>query len=221
MSTMPSAKLNLTTLFQLLQANLGASGWWPADSPTEILVGAVLVQNTNWTNVDRSLTNLRNTTGFDPATLAGLDETTWQPLIRPSGFYRNKSKALWHLFHWLQTNQFDLTSLGTQTPAQLRRQLLALPGIGEETADAMRLYVFNQPTFIADHYARRLFGWLKQPFTSYPQLAAHTHTVDSWNLHDAQEFHGLIDNFGKLVKTPETFQTSFLANHELELPQLH
>lgn len=218
MSTTPSAELSLTTLYQTLAANLGPSGWWPADSPEEILVGAVLVQNTNWANVDHSLQNLRTTVGFDAKALAALDEAAWQPLIRPSGFYRNKSRALFHLFQWLAANQYDLAALGALPNATLRRQLLALPGIGEETADAMRLFVFNQATFVADHYARRLFGWLGHPFTSYPQLAAHTHPVDHWALADAQEFHGLIDNFGKLVKDADAFQTSFLAGATLRLP---
>ncbi len=218
MSTTPSAKLSLTTLYQALAQNLGPSGWWPADSPEEILVGAILVQNTNWRNVDRSLTNLRTATGFTASTLAALTEADWQTLIKPSGFYRNKSKALFHLFHWLAANHFALDAIGARAPADLRQQLLELPGIGEETADAMRLYVFKQPTFIADHYARRLFGWLHQPFTSYPQLASHTHLVDNWTLTDAQEFHGLIDNFGKTVKDLPAFQASFLADTSLALP---
>lgn len=209
--------LDLNELYHALADILGPSGWWPADSKFEILVGAILVQNTNWRNVDQSLDNLRATTSFDPQALHALDAEALQNLIRPSGFYRNKSRALKALFTWLAVRDFDLAAIAQTPPAELRRQLLALPGIGEETADAMRLYVFDQPTFIADHYCRRLFGWLGQDFASYAKLKAHTHEVEAWTLHDAQEFHGLIDNFGKTVKNEADFKHSALAEARLNL----
>lgn len=215
---MPSAKLTPWALYQRLAQLLGPSGWWPADSKFEIAVGAILVQNTNWRNVDRSLTNLRAVTAFDPLRLAQLTQTQLIPLIRPSGFYQNKSRALLALFAWLAKRRFDLAAIGTTPPTALRQQLLDLPGIGEETADALRLYVFDQPTFIADQYARRLFTWLGVATTSYRQLFTKMPEVADWPLADAQEFHGLIDNFGKSVKTKEDFDDSALAGATLILP---
>lgn len=215
MSITPSPKLTLGQLYHHLAATLGPSGWWPADSPYEILVGAILVQNTNWSNVDKSLANLRQATHFDPTALAALTVDNLQALIRPSGFYVHKSQAIQALFGWLATQQWDLSGLSRRT--DLRRTLLALPGIGPETADAMRLYVFGQPTFVADHYSRRLFQWLGQPAMTYPQLKACTTAVDNWPLPDAQELHGLIDNFGKIVKSPAAFAQSSLANAQLQL----
>ena len=209
--------LDLTDLYHELATLLGPSGWWPADSKFEILVGAILVQNTNWRNVDKSLDNLRAKTQFDPQAIANLSQVELQELIRPSGFYRNKSRAINGLFSWLSHANFDLAIVATTEPSRLRQQLLALPGIGEETADAMRLYVFDQPTFIADNYCRRLFSWLGQDFSTYTKLKAHTHEVEGWGLHDAQEFHGLIDNFGKTVKSAEDFAQSPLANALLKL----
>lgn len=198
---MPSAEITPWALYHRLAALLGPSGWWPADSKFEIAVGAILVQNTNWRNVDRSLANLKAATGFAPAKLAALSQLELIPLIRPSGFYQNKSRALVQLFAWLKARDFALAQIGAGDPATLRKDLLALPGIGEETADALRLYVFDQPTFIADNYARRLFTWLKVPTKTYAQLQRRLPGVASWALADAQEFHGLIDNFGKIVKT--------------------
>jgi endonuclease-3 related protein len=209
--------LDLAALYHELATLLGPSGWWPADSKFEILVGAILVQNTNWRNVDKSLDNLRAKTQFDPQAIANLSQVELQELIRPSGFYRNKSRAINGLFSWLSHANFDLARIATTEPSRLRQQLLALPGIGEETADAMRLYVFDQPTFIADNYCRRLFSWLGQDFSTYAKLKAHTHEVEGWDLHDAQEFHGLIDNFGKTVKNAEDFAKSPLANFTLTL----
>lgn len=209
--------LDLTDLYHELATLLGPSGWWPADSKFEILVGAILVQNTNWRNVDKSLDNLRARTQFDPRAIANLSQVELQELIRPSGFYRNKSRAINGLFSWLTHADFDLARIATTEPSRLRQQLLALPGIGEETADAMRLYVFDQPTFIADNYCRRLFSWLDQNFATYAKLKTHTHQVDDWDLRDAQEFHGLIDNFGKTVKSAEDFAQSPLANAHLKL----
>ncbi|WP_262315720.1 endonuclease III domain-containing protein [Lacticaseibacillus parakribbianus] len=212
---MRSAEWSLTDLYAQLGQALGPSGWWPADSKYEILVGAVLVQNTNWANVDRSLANLRETTGFAPDQLAALTQADWVPLIRPSGFYQNKSRALVGLFAWLAHWDFDLAFIGGFPPATLRAQLLALRGIGQETADAARLFVFDQPTFVADAYARRLFGFLGRPYATYQALAKVTQAVAGWSLHDAQEFHGLIDNFGKTVKTPADFAASPLAGGRL------
>lgn len=214
---MPSAKLTPWALYQRLAQLLGPSGWWPADSKLEIAVGAILVQNTNWRNVARSLTNLRAATGFEPAQLAALTQTELIPLIRPSGFYQNKSRALVALMAWLQRRHFDLTAIGKTAPDALRQQLLALPGIGQETADALRLYVFDQPTFIADNYSRRLFGWLGSSATTYQQLYRRLPEVATWQLKDAQEFHGLIDNFGKTVKQQEDFDNSPLAGLKLVL----
>ena len=210
--------ITLTQLESRLATILGPSGWWPADSPTEILVGAILVQNTNWRNVAASLTNLRAATGFTPRRLFALSTAQLQPLTRPSGFYRNKARAMLALGQWLATRNNDLTAIAALPPAQLRQELLALPGIGPETADAMRLYVFNQPTFIADHYCRRLFTWLGQPVETYAKLRAQTKAVDAWPLHAAQELHGLIDNFGKTVKTAADFAVSQLADVKLTLP---
>ncbi|WP_390405063.1 endonuclease III domain-containing protein [Lacticaseibacillus jixiensis] len=215
MSTTPFHELSLAKLYQHLATTLGPSGWWPADSPYEILVGAILVQNTNWQNVAKSLSSLRQATHFDPEALAALPVDKLQALIRPSGFYVHKSQAIHTLFTWLAAQQWDLAALGQRV--DLRRTLLALPGIGPETADAMRLYVFAQPTFIADHYSRRLFAWLGQPALTYAQLKSRTTVVDNWPLHDAQELHGLIDNFGKQVKTAADFTQSSLANMQLRL----
>ncbi len=209
--------LDLTTLYHELADLLGPSGWWPADSKFEILVGAILVQNTNWRNVDQSLDNLRVATNFDPQAIADLSQADLQALIHPSGFYRNKSRAINGLFSWLSHANYDLDLIATTEPSRLRQQLLALPGIGEETADTMRLYVFDQPTFIADNYCRRLFSWLGQDFSTYAKLKVHTNAVDKWDLRDAQEFHGLIDNFGKTVKSAEDFAQSSLANFALTL----
>mgnify|MGYP004700361795 CR=1 FL=1 len=209
--------LDLTDLYHELADLLGPSGWWPADSKFEILVGAILVQNTNWRNVDKSLDNLRAATQFKPQAIAALASDDLQELIRPSGFYRNKSRAINGLFSWLTHANFDLDLIATTEPARLRQQLLALPGIGEETADAIRLYVFDQPTFIADNYCRRLFGWLGADFSTYTKLKARTHEVEAWDLVDAQEFHGLIDNFGKTVKSAEDFANSPLVDVHLEL----
>lgn len=204
-------------MYQRLGQLLGPSGWWPADSKLEIAVGAILVQNTNWRNVDRSLANLRAATKFAPTALAALSQAELIPLIRPSGFYQNKSRALVALMAWLQVRNFDLGAIGLTAPTVLRQQLLALPGIGQETADALRLYVFDQPTFIADNYSRRLFGWLGVPTKTYQALYRRLPEVATWALKDAQEFHGLIDNFGKTVKQKENFNDSPLAGLKLAL----
>lgn len=205
-------------LYQIMFDQMGPQGWWPGESKFEVAIGAVLVQNTNWKNVEYSLDNLRRTTLLQPTKIHALTSTELQPLIRPSGFFKNKSRCLVALFNWLAAANFDWNKLSLQPTATLRTQLLNLPGIGAETADSILLYCLDKPVFIADSYTRRIFTQLSSTeFTNYAQLKALAERTLKLSLPEFQEFHGLLDDFGKV--NLKNWSSSFLAPYQLILPK--
>ncbi|MBN2886681.1 MAG: endonuclease [Chromatiaceae bacterium] len=142
-----------------LQAHWGELSWWPAESPFEVMIGAVLTQNTAWRNVERALEALRARISFDEAALLAVPPEELAELLRPAGYYRLKAERLRALCAASQAagGWRTLSALDTDT---LRHWLLAIKGVGPETADDILLYGFERPVFVADAYARRLLGRL-------------------------------------------------------------
>lgn len=201
---------------------MGPSGWWPADDKRDIIVGAILVQNTAWQNADVGLNNLKHRTGLDPEAVLALTQTELIDLIRASGFYRNKAKAIHSVFQWFTARNWDYAKIAKSlTQAELRHQLLALPGVGQETADVYLVYIFDLPTFIADSYTRRLFKHLGyQQTDSYQYLEQQVSLPSNFTAEMAQDFHGQLDEFGKLyLQREDTFDDSFLAQALLKYQQ--
>lgn len=198
---------------------MGPQRWWPADSKWEIILGAILVQNTNWNNVVHSLENISALTQFSPQDIASLPLDTLQEAIRPSGFYKNKNRAIYEMYQWLGQHQFDLDQINHTYNHQLRAQLLQMFGIGYETADVLLLYVFDRVEFIADKYAQRLFSHMGiQHLSDYKKLKEAVILAPHFTLEQAQEFHGLIDEFGKLyLSSKQKFANSFLCNDSIHL----
>lgn len=214
-----SLQLTMKQLFDKMLIAMGPQGWWPADSKWEIVLGAILVQNTNWNNVVRSLHNLRELTQFSPQHIATLPLHTLQDAITPSGFYRNKSRAITEMYTWLQQYHFDLEKINNIYKDQLRSQLLRMFGIGFESADVLLLYVFDRVEFIADKYAQKLFNHMGvQPYSDYKKLKVAVTLTPDFTLEQAQEFHGLIDEFGKLyLGNKNKWTSSFLYGDTLQL----
>nr|WP_240951083.1 DNA lyase [Bifidobacterium sp. DSM 109959] len=195
--------------------HMGPTGWWPAETLFEIMVGAVLTQNTAWGNVDRSLHALKAVNALGPHAIASLEPETLQDLIRPSGFYRNKAKTLQSLSRWYiercgarPEGAADIDDDG------LRAELLGLFGIGGETADDLVLYVFGRRAFVADTYARRLFAFLgfdvPGGYPAFHKAFAPIVLETELDVAGLQEFHGLIDEYGKAYRTDEAKAESFL-----------
>jgi endonuclease-3 related protein len=140
-----------------LAAEYGPQHWWPAETPFEVILGAYLVQNTSWKAVERSLDNLR-TAGV--LTVEGLRKISMDDLrraIQPSGFYTRKAPALKTFLALLDRDYAgSLERMAAAPTAELRERLLALPGVGQETADAILLYAFRHPVPVADEYLRRI-----------------------------------------------------------------
>lgn len=193
--------INSLELYALLNELYPEKENWPGENRWEIMVSAILVQNTTWHNTTLSLNNIRRQYNFDPEVLVQLQQEEWIQLIRPSGFYHNKSSLLVEWFKWLAQWNFDISAIKKQFPSSqnLRQQLLGFKGIGEETADVMLLYPFEEPAFIADTYARRLYTGLGGDFISknYQNLKLFVESTTQMSLEDWQIFHIQILNFGK------------------------
>ncbi|WP_268912186.1 endonuclease III domain-containing protein [Lentilactobacillus sp. SPB1-3] len=205
--------VDLNKLYQELSNNLGQSGWWPADSKEEIILGAILVQNTNWNNADLALTELKRRTGLDPQNILNLTQEELMRIIKSSGFYKNKSRAILATFEWLDKEGWDYEAISDRYGSKLRSELLKIPGVGNETADVFQVYIFDRPVLIADSYTRRLFAKLGYTKTkTYEELWKQVKLPSNFTYLDAQEFHGLIDNFGKeYLRYDGLFEKSFLA----------
>ena len=153
----PSPAERLRRMHDRLAAAYGPQRWWPAQTPFEVIPGAYLTQNTAWKAVERSLANLREAGALTLDRLRALPLEQLQELIRPSGFHSRKAPAL-KAFVAMLDEEFggSLETLAAAPTAALRQRLLALPGVGPETADAILLYALNHPVPVADEYLRRI-----------------------------------------------------------------
>ncbi len=150
---------NLNWLFTQLHNAYGDLGWWPAQSRFEMIVGAVLVQNTAWRNVEQAISALKTQSLLSVEAICRLPEAKLAQVIRPAGYFNVKARRLKNLCFWWQA-QCHLDSCATDA---LREGLLSVNGIGPETADAILLYAFDRPVFVIDAYTRRILvrlGWL-------------------------------------------------------------
>jgi len=148
----------LLTVFGRLHAFYGPLGWWPAETPFEVCIGAILTQNTAWTNVEKAIANLKSADMLTPQQLRDCAMEELAELIRPSGFFTIKARRLKSFVDWLY--HYHGGSLGLMFARdwqELRRDLLQVHGIGPETCDSILLYAGHKPTFVVDAYTRRLF----------------------------------------------------------------
>lgn len=147
----------LTEMLTALLAHYGEQNWWPAASPFEVMVGAVLVQNTNWNQAEKAIANLRAARVLSAETIGQIRLQRLQRLIRPSGFYRQKAATIKRLAAFINRRYAGSVRRMGQTPtSSLRSQLLSLKGIGTETADAILLYALGHEVIVSDAYSRRV-----------------------------------------------------------------
>lgn len=137
----------------------GAQHWWPGDTPFEIMVGAVLTQNTAWTNVERAIANLKAAGALTPAAIVAAHPKRLAAWLKPSGYFNIKARRLKAFCRWLLEQGGEI-ALATRDTQDLRAALLDVYGVGPETADDILLYAFARPVFVIDAYTRRLFGRL-------------------------------------------------------------
>ncbi len=149
----------LFKIFQKMYDHFGPLNWWPGDSPFEIMIGAILTQNTSWSNVERAIKNLKRENLLDPHRLASLSDEELRELIRPSGFFNVKTRRLKNfLSFFIAEYDGDIKRMKEEELWNLRKKLLSVNGIGRETADSILLYALEKPIFVVDAYTRRIFG---------------------------------------------------------------
>ncbi len=156
---------NINQLFQILSEYYGDSilrngwqgnkSWWQANSAFELMVGSILVQNTNWRNVDSALRNFEE--NLNPEFVLSISNEELAQVIRPAGFQNQKAKKLKALCEWFQIYNFDTEEVSKKSTTDLRKELLSIKGVGNETADAILVYVLNKTSFVIDAYTRRIF----------------------------------------------------------------
>ncbi len=145
------------SMFRKLARAWGQQHWWPAETPFEVVVGAILTQNTSWINVERALASLRSAGFLNLAGIRALPLSKLQELVRSSGYYRQKAERLKSFVAFVDAKyEGSLDRMLTTPTAQLRSELLALKGVGPETADAILLYGGNHEIFVVDAYTRRV-----------------------------------------------------------------
>jgi len=202
-----SSKKNLIRIYRALQRHFGDLQWWPAEEPFEVIVGAILTQNTNWKNVERAIQNLKKEKHLVPEKLYRARVGRIEALIRPSGYYRIKARRLKTFLEFL-FNEYggQVESMFLEDWRTLRSKLLAVNGIGEETADSILLYAGHKPVFVIDQYTRRIFTrhGLIDGNENYEEIQMFIMNRLPVDVPLYNQYHALIVNTGKQFckKTP-------------------
>ena len=149
----------LREIYQELFHAFGPQHWWPGETPFEVIVGAILTQNTAWTNAAAAIENLKRERLLSPSALKQIPVGRLARLIRSSGYFNQKARRLKDFVRYLYGSyQGDLTRMRRVSLARLRNELLGISGIGPETADSILLYAFGKPVFVVDAYTRRVLA---------------------------------------------------------------
>ncbi|MFW2440769.1 MAG: endonuclease III domain-containing protein [Arenicellales bacterium] len=180
-------------VYNILDTHYGPQHWWPADSSFEVMVGAVLVQNTAWRNASTAIANLHKTGLMSSSAIQQTPVDELASVIVSSGYFNIKAKRLKALCQWLE-EQGGITQVKQQRLAPLRRNLLGVPGIGPETADNILLYALDKPVFVIDAYTRRLFSrlGLVQADAAYEKLQGGFEQVLDGETELFNQYHALI-----------------------------
>jgi endonuclease III related protein len=196
----------LTEIYDLLYAAFGPQHWWPGETPFEIITGAILTQNTSWSNVEKAIRRLKSSAMLTAEMLHRIDLSQLAELIRPAGYYNIKAKRLKSFVDWLFDN-YDgaLTNLERVNTEQLRAELLAVKGIGRETADSILLYALGRPIFVVDAYTARITvrHGLIEPDADYEQLRKLFESNLPQDTQLYNEYHALLVRAGKEFCKPK------------------
>ncbi len=192
------ATREVSRLYRHLLVRLGPQGWWPGDTAFEIALGAILTQNTAWRNVEQALHRLRQRGWLQASALAHAPRHELEALLRPTGYFRQKAERVQRFAQWW-LNQGGEAGLRLRPLDELRRELLALKGIGPETADSILLYAFHRPILVVDAYTRRILERHGLPIPrDYEGLRRFLEQRLPRDVAVYQEFHALMVAVGKL-----------------------
>jgi len=195
--------MTFNAVYDALYQSYGPQSWWPAESPFEVMAGAVLTQNTAWGNVEKAIINLKNAHSLDARAIVAAAPEQLAAWLKPSGYFNIKARrlrnfCLWYLEHG------GLEVLATLDTQALRLELLSINGIGPETADDILLYAFERPVFVIDAYTRRLFSRLgliqgDEPYETVRTVFESRLKEGHGRTALYNEYHALIVRHGKYV----------------------
>jgi endonuclease-3 related protein len=215
---MPAEQLR--KIYGLLYTRFGPQHWWPGDTPFEVIVGAVLTQNTNWGNVEKAIINLKKAKALNPEKLHSIKPAGLARMIRPAGYFNIKASRLKNLIDWLFKNHAGkLAKLKNIATARLRDELLSVRGVGPETADSILLYALNRPVFVVDAYTKRIFSRhrLIKFDADYEEIRAFFESNLPADIKLFNEYHALLVHTGKEFCKPSPRCPDCPLNH---LPHL-
>lgn len=190
----------LSVIYSRLNNHFGDLHWWPADSSFEVILGAILTQNTAWQNVERAIENLKALNLLEPQLLYEMDHRVLEELIRPSGYFRIKAARIKNFLSFLQNHyDWDLKKMFQDDLWKLREKMLKIKGIGKETADSILLYAGHRPVFVIDAYTRRILSrhGMVASNISYDELQDYFMRNLPLDVSIYNQYHALIVNAGK------------------------
>lgn len=197
--------MSFKTIYRTLYRHYGPQQWWPGETPFEVMVGAVLTQNTAWSNVEKAIANLKRAKALDPQVITRLPHARLARLLRPSGYFNIKAKRLRNFCAWYLA-QGGYEALARLSTPVLRTRLLAVNGVGPETADDILLYAFARPVFVIDAYTRRLHSRLGHVRGDEDYETLRAIFEKSWRgagkIKLFNEFHALIVRHAKEICRP-------------------
>ncbi len=190
----------LKKIYDLLYERFGPQYWWPGDTTFEIIISAILTQNTNWTNVEEAIANLKSANALSPGRIHEISQDDLAVMIRPAGYFNIKAKRIKNFLNWLFENYAGrVERLANVSTSVLREQLLSINGIGPETADSILLYGLEREIFVVDAYTSRITTrhGLIEPEHDYQQLQQLFEMNLPTELKLFNEYHGLLVRVGK------------------------
>jgi len=189
-------------VFNILLKNFGHQHWWPGETPFEISIGAILTQNTSWTNVEKAICNLKISQNLDAKKIFTMPDSSLAELIRPAGYFNVKTKRLKNFVSHIVCNyNAEIINMQKKDIVTLRQELLNINGIGPETADSILLYALNKKSFVVDAYTKRIFeriGIVKAGL-SYDEVQKIFVINFKKDIQDYNEYHALIVTLGKNI----------------------
>jgi endonuclease III related protein len=192
----------LMNIYDKLYEAYGPRHWWPGETPFEIMVGAILTQNTSWKNVEKAIQSLKNDGGLNPEGIYRLKKSQLASLIKSSGYYRIKANRVKAFVNFLFENyDGNISRMRKEKLETLRQQLLGVKGIGPETADSILLYSLGKPIFVVDAYTKRILsrhGMISER-VSYEEIQRLFMNHLPHNKRLFNEYHALFVHLGKTV----------------------
>lgn len=190
----------LPEIYQRLLHAFGPQHWWPGDSPFEIAVGAILTQNTNWSNVEKAIHNLKKQNALAVKSIHDMPVQKLAELIKPAGYFNVKAKRLKNFIHFLMNKYHgSMKRIGDGDMQVIRKNLLDVNGIGPETADSILLYALGKPVFVIDAYTKRVLSrhGIIGDENSYNEFQELFHASLKKNVRLFNEYHALFVKVGK------------------------